>query len=153
MISHKEIKPKHRGKSDFFSWQLYKWIRSKPYHNQVWLGTWNSIEGVNKRHQSLYIGFMDNFWFHGRQIRNLCRYGQDLQSYAYGPGHDTQNWECITDEWWSKYMREGVCAIHGDLVHSWIKINSHARKCAYCGKHEHREVYTQRHYVRKELWA
>lgn len=34
------IKPAKRGKADFFSWQLYRWVKAKPHAFQIWRGTW-----------------------------------------------------------------------------------------------------------------
>ena len=121
MIDAKTIKPQQRGRSDFFSWQLYRWLRDKPQHCQIWRGTWNSATGIDRSRPVIYIGHMDTDtpgerWLHGRMLRNLCLRVQDINSYAYGPGHDTEHWEEITEEWWAEYMEKGVCAIHGDLA-------------------------------------
>lgn len=147
------IKPARRGKADFFSWQLYRWVKAKPHAVQIWRGTWNSATGVDRQRPVLYIGHMDadesgGRWFHGRLLRNLCLHGQKLDGYAYGPGHDTAHWEEITAEWWMEYMRIGVCAIHGDYAHDWAE-NGDARTCRHCGKRERRTVET----VERAVWA
>lgn len=142
MIDAKNIKPKQRGKSDFFSWHLYRWIKDLPYSCQIWRGTWNSATGIDRDRPVLYIGHMDDDtpgerWLHGRMLHNLCLHGQSIEGYAYGPGHDTEHWEEITEEWWAEYTKKGVCAIHGDLSHEWVE-DGDTRTCKHCGKQEHR---------------
>lgn len=147
------IKPATREKADFFSWQLYRWVKAKPYSVQIWRGTWNSATGIDRQRPVLYIGHMDytesgNRWFHGRLLRNLCLHGQRLEGYAYGPGHDTAHWEEITEQWWAEYMRIGVCAIHGDYAHDWDE-EGDSRTCRNCGKRERRTVEL----VRRTAWV
>lgn len=153
MINPKNIKPLKRGVSDFYSWQLYRWIKNTPERCEIWRGTWNSCAGVDRGSPTLYIGFMDSAingerWLHGRMLRNLCLHGQSIESYAYGPGHDTSNWEDVSDLWWSEYRAKGICAIHGDIAHNW-EVTDNSRKCRYCGKKEHRETRT----VEQEFWS
>ena len=152
MIKASDIRPERRGRSDFYSWQLYRWLRSKPLYRQIWRGTWNSAIGIDRDRPVLYIGHMDTDtpgerWLHGRMLRNLCLHGQDIQSYAYGPGHDTAHWREITDEWWEEYMRIGVCAIHGDYAHAW-RVAGDKRTCIRCGKVE-RSIQVSH---RRTLW-
>ena len=127
MIDPQTIRPHRRGKSDFFSWQLYRWIKNRPYAHQIWRGTWNSATGIDPLERPLYIGYMDtdgygSLWLHGRMLRSLCLHGQSIDGIAYGPRHDTANWQEITAEWWQEYSKRGVCAIHGDLAKGeWIE--------------------------------
>lgn len=151
MVTHTQIQPKVKGKSDFFSWQLFRWVRKYgPGRCKIWLGTWNSWSGMDREKPVLYIGDeRDGEWIHARLLRNLCTYGATLNTniYAYGPGHDTKNWKDITDEFWVDYMKRGVCAIHGDLCHEW-DVNGDIRTCQYCGKVEEKEIIM----VPKEKW-
>jgi hypothetical protein len=147
------IKPANHGKSDFFSWQLYRWAKQKPLMLQIWEGTWNSVSGTDRGHPVLYIGYMDSDtpgekWLHGRKLRELCCHGQNIEGCAYGPGHDTAHWKEITKEWWKKYMRIGVCAIHGDFAHNWNE-SGDTRICEYCGKKEHKQIEM----VEKVTWV
>jgi len=153
MINQKNIKPSKRGVSDFYSWQLYRWILNAPERHEIWRGTWNSCTGVDRERQVLYIGFMDSDingerWLHGRMLSNLCLHGQSIDGYAYGPGHDTGNWEEVTDLWWSEYRVKGVCAIHGDNAHNW-SVTGNNRECSYCGKSEYRSTRM----IEQEFWA
>lgn len=146
-----DIKPKVKGQSDFFSWQLYRYMRkyTDPKDQRVFAGTWNSIDGVNPLRPVLYIGQLSkDLWFSGRQLRNLCRHGGSIVRYAYHAGHDTKNWVDVTDAFWSDYMKIGVCAIHGDLAHDW-DVSGDERTCRYCGKREIKRIKM----VEKEIWV
>lgn len=142
VIDPKTIKPKVRGKADFYSWQLYRWAKKYPGRLQIFKGTWNSSTGLNGGNPTLYIGLMDedgSGWFHGAQLRHICCVGRKIESWAYGPNFDTANWEDATEWFWDEYMRIGVCAIHGDLWHDW-SICCDTRTCTRCGATEHKQV-------------
>jgi len=133
-INPLDIKPKVRGQSDFFSWQLYRWVKEKPNALKIWTGTWNDCTGIDPEKPVFYIGSErdEEGYIHGKQLRNLCSYGASLDGWAYGPSLDTKNWVDVTDQFWSDYMQTGVCAIHGDYAHSWIE-EGKTRTCEYCG--------------------
>lgn len=140
-IDPKTIKPAQRGQSDFFSWQLYRWVRQNQHLCSVFAGTWNSVTGVEPGRTVPYIGRMDeDGWFHGTLLRGLCCHGASLQSWAYGPGHDTANWKDITAEFWTDYFNRGVCAVHGDLAHNWDYVTADFRVCRWCGKQEQEQT-------------
>lgn len=145
-----QIKPKVRGKSDFFSWQLYRYMKkySNPSEHRIWAATWSSCYGVQPNKPSLYIGSeRDGGWIHARQLRNLCSVGQKIERYAYGAPHDTANWVDVTDAFWGDYLKIGVCAIHGDFAHKWQE-EDELRTCDYCGKKERKRIVM----VEKEVW-
>lgn len=131
----KSVKPKQRGRADFFSWQLYRFL--KKYEDRkivIWSATWNSVHGVSEK-RSLYIGFERSGetgeWIAARQLRNLCLAGQKLDVFAYSSCHDTNNWLDVTEWFWGEYLKKGVCAIHGDNAHNFI-----GGRCEYCGIQE-----------------
>jgi len=134
-INKDDIKPKTKGQSDFFSWQLFRWIRKNPTAFRIYAGTWNSINGADADHPVLYIGYKreDENWISARNLRNLCCVNQDLQSFSYGPAHDTANWVDVTYAFWVDYMKKGVCAIHGDNAHKWLG-GGNRRMCEHCGQ-------------------
>ena len=133
-IKANDIKPNVKGQSDFFSWQLFRWIRKNPTAFRVYAGTWNSIDGIEPERPVFYIGYEreDSHWISARNLRNLCCANQDLKSYSYGPCHDTANWVDVTEAFWSDYMKKGVCAIHGDNAHSWDEKDDGLRCCIHC---------------------
>ena len=141
-VNPQSIKPAVRGKSYFFSWQLYRWARQKPELCSVFAGTWNSFNGIDRDNPTLYIGLMDeDGWFHGKPLRGLCSHGANLQSWAFGPAHDTGNWNDVTEEFWADYLKRGVCAIHGDLAHEWeYTVDGKARSCLWCNKQERQKT-------------
>jgi len=146
VVDPNSIRPRVRGESDFFSWQLYRWVKQFPYLVEIWEGTWNPWNGIDRTRPWLYIGLMDisggECWFSGRDLRNLCSRGANLESFAYGKPHDVSNWKNITEQWWQEYARKGVCAIHGDYAHEWVQ-SGDERKCRWCGREEIREVTTE----------
>lgn len=143
----KTIKPKVNGKSDFFSWNLYRWTKANPSYCRVYRGIWNSCAGKNNLGKEwLCIGYRsDDMWFHGRPIIGVCRDGKPKEKYAYSPGekgHDAAHWEDITEEFWKRYMEIGVCAIHGERAHKWVE-SGRERTCEYCGKKERKLVFIE----------
>jgi hypothetical protein len=151
MINHQQIKPAANGRSDFFSWQLYRWVKKHPGRLKIWAGTWNSCTGIDREKPVLYIGDdRDGDWIHARQLRNLCTHGANLQAWAYGPPHDTKNWVDATEAFWGDYLKKGVCAIHGDFAHDWDD-QGQRRACNYCGAVETKETRTRT--VTTEVWV
>lgn len=150
MIDPNSIKPALRGKSDFFSWQLYRWVKASPHYTEIWRGTWNSFTGLDEKRPTLYIGRMDEgLWMHGRTLRHLCRHGENLESFAYSPAHDTRRWVNVTDEWWAEYRQIGVCAIHNGTAHHWT-YGVEIRSCDYCGEVQRRGVQIET--VTRKIW-
>lgn len=144
MINPEDIKPKENGKADFFSWQLYKWVKKYPDRTKVY----KKSDAIP--YAQLFIGAIDeddHSWFYGRILRYLCRYGDRLDSFAYGPAHGVPEWRDVTEKFWSDYMKIGVCAIHGDFAHKWV-VEGDKRVCQYCGKVEIKRIKM----VPKEVW-
>jgi hypothetical protein len=150
-INPEEFRPRVNGESDFYSWQLYRWLKSGRFA-RVYRGTWNSGTGHDPERPTLYIGIKDPdnpMWFTGRQLAHLCTRDSDLDSGAYGGGHYVQEWEDVTEWFWNEYRRIGVCAIHGDFAHKWDKIYPTKRVCLYCGKVETKRT----RYKKVEEWV
>jgi len=146
-----QVKPKVRGKSDFYSWQLYQYMKmyKNPSQFRVWSATWNSCHGVQPEKPSLYIGGeRDGSWIHARQLRNLCLKGQKIERYAYGAPHDTANWVDVTDAFWIDYLKKGVCAIHGDHAHNWVQ-DGDFRTCQYCREMQQKQIIM----MPREIWV
>lgn len=152
IIDPETIKPKTKGKADFYSWQLYKFIKNKPYYCHIYKGTWNSFDGYNKDKPVMYIGMKDRdnqCCFFGAALRQICVQGAKLKIWCMNSReHHVEEWEDITDWFFKEYQRIGVCAIHGDYAHNWVE-DGDTRKCEYCGK---REV-KQHLWVPKGIWA
>ena len=139
-IEPKQIRPAVKGKADFFSWQLYRWVRKHPDRTRIFVG-WNQIDGsVGESYPNdfLYIGSRDDQWVVGARLRTICLTGEKLQSWAYP---ESQDWKDVTDQFWKDYFRIGVCAIWGDYSwHNWQYINDSKRECQYCKRLESKEI-------------
>lgn len=162
------IRPEVKGQSDKFSWRLYQraLLRGR---ERVYISACNNITGKphlpdfaalkagdRKQRAWLMIGeaISDDAWFHGAQMQGVTRKGARIwESYAHSPGFNTKAWIDVTDWFWTAYLARGRCIIHGDYAHKWLQINRNARKCTYCGKHEHRTVITRKKIERLEVWA
>ena len=143
MINPNDIKPKVTGKADF-SWQLYRWIKKYPESYHVYSDNDPSFP-------CLYIGMIANEdpdYCYGRAIRQLCVCGEKIKAYAYGgSAYNVCEWSEVTEQFWSEYMKKGICAIHGDLVHKW-NVSGNTRTCQYCGKVEYKKTVM----IPKEVW-
>lgn len=138
VITAKQVKPTSHGKSDFFSWQLYRWLVKNPDAIRIYERNENNNGSVVD--SDLIIGYpRDGDWVHGRQLRNLCLQGADLQCYAYGAAHGSRDWKDVTYDFWEAYVLRGVCAIHGDYAHKW-ELNGDTRVCEYCYKTESKVI-------------
>lgn len=163
------IRPEVKGQSDKFSWRLYQ-RALKRGRERVYISAWNNILGVpfvpdlaalkagdRKQCAWLMIGeevHSDGF-VSAMRLQSATRKGMGAigELFSFGPGHRPAEWLDITDWFWSAYLRQGRCIIHGDHAHKWMQINRNARKCTYCGKHEHRTVVTRKKIERLEVWA
>lgn len=159
------IKPAVRNKSDKFSWRLYlramRKGRERVYvsakdniYGTTFVPSLDALKAGDKLHMRLlYIGYMhDDNYFSGQPVRDVCRSGKGHCDYAYGPGFNTANWLDVTDWFWDSYLARGRCVVWVDQVHEWAMINRNARKCLYCGKHEHRTVVTKKTVERIDSW-
>lgn len=129
-IDFKDIKPKKGGVADFFSWQLYRWVKHRPDACEVW-----SFDGL------LFIGWTEFYgnllYLYGRRLTELCLAGKRLHSYSFCLPSDAQN---VTELFWEQYFKIGVCAIHGDSAHKWASAGPNDRKCENCGKVETKHI-------------
>lgn len=156
------IRPAVNGKSDKYSWLLYQ-RALKEGQESVFLSTWCTVYGdvgasldelKSERIPSsrIMIGRRDDGWFHGNSLATICRPGARRMDWAFGPQFGVANWIDITDWFWTMYQREGRCRFF-NFTHEWIAINRNARKCAYCGKHERRQIETRKTIEREAVWA
>lgn len=144
-ISAERIKPAQSGKSDFFSWKLYQFIKKHGSDVRVFDGTWNPITGHDKENTSLFIGrISDDGWFSGRRMNDLTRPGSGTDNFSYpGGSFRLDEWKDITDQFWKDYLRIGVCALR-QYRHEW-ELLGERRVCNYCGAAEYRHVVMKPH--------
>lgn len=137
MKHYTHYQPKIKGKSDFYSWDLFRWLRQQ---HRTRMGRVFIFE--TPREATPYvIGYRDlEGCIIGFRLKELCSTGSDKQFpqvFCYG----NQAWEDVTDWFWSEYERIGVCAIHGDWAHDFTYLSDNtARMCQHCGKIEKRKV-------------
>jgi deoxyadenosine/deoxycytidine kinase len=130
-----KYKPAKRGKSDFFSWQFYLWMKKKPDFCRIYKGVWNSATGYDPDRQVLYVGLLADDCFMGNLLRRVCSRGDKIESWAFcSKEYRLEEWQDITDQFFKDYEHRGVCAIHGDMAHKWpLNPDSDIRVCEYCG--------------------
>lgn len=138
MINKESIRPKADNTSDFFSWQLFRWIRKHKDLYRIW--------ETGDEYHPLVIGdiYYGDDAVSGTHLKTLCFKDRQLTVYSFCMFDGTE-WTEITDKFWSDYMDRGVCAIHGDNAHQWITRES-TRRCEYCNKHERQVV------VENKVW-
>ena len=151
MIDIKKFKPKVKGKSDKFSWNLYKWLKANPNHYRIYKSTWCPVMGIVEKPDRYYIGYRDgqSKWVSAIMLMRVCC-GQK-QSAAYGGAHGTDDWIDITDEFYKEYEEKGVCAIPDYNNHNWENHGLTKRKCLNCGRVEKRETVRISQKVWKEV--
>ena len=156
-----DYKPKEKGKSDKFSWNLYRLLRQ-------WQGRdisvikigWNMIDGeCSLERGNLYIccDLSVPGLLHGNQITRIMSSGPKEANVYIGrmgdvPWHHYKR-EDVTGWFFREYADKGRCLVVPQWSHEWIEINANSRKCKHCGKHERRTVYTERKVRRVESWA
>ena len=136
----KEIKPKERRKSDFFSWNLYEWFRVNPDLVRVYQTNWNQINGYKGgiKRGRIMIGALEvDGWFTGRQIVRASGLVSG-QAFAFPPKKKDVYID-ITDKFWKRYLRIGVCAL-SDYRHDFEEITETSRACRNCRRKEVRET-------------
>lgn len=142
MNNPEEFRPKIKGISDFFSWNLYRWMKN---HKEC-----TTVYAKDADLTYLWIGYKypdEEGTFTGVSLRSICNTGinPSIGCYAFNDGSD---WGNINKHFWSEYRRIGVCAIWGDRAHKWHKINDDHRICEYCKKAQIRRIEM----VPKEIW-
>lgn len=139
---HKRIKPDENGISDFFSWNLYRWVKAHPDLCRVYKSNWNFWNGHKGgfKNGQIMIGHIDGKnWFSGRALTQVAG-GRLVHPMAYpGGSFQTEKWRDITDEFWKRYLRIGVCAL-GQHRHKFKYEGEEFRVCKYCNRKEKRRT-------------
>lgn len=147
-LDPKEFQPKVKGESDFFSWQLFKWLNKHPHYTRIYKTNWCTLLGAKVDYPVLYIGLRQDGCMSGAHLRHICHVGAPLQAWAHCHGEmDVDSWEDVTDEFYDNYRSIGVCAIHGDNWHDWVT-DGEKRSCSRCKVSETKVVKM----VPKESW-
>ncbi|WP_079709769.1 hypothetical protein [Paraliobacillus ryukyuensis] len=172
MIDIKRIKPKTKGESDKYSWNLYRFL-----HKIIS----NRDEGKYVKNQ-LEVHFVHNSWFDSKYLefdknkslnpRQLIILPLGLKNGRSFHSVDSiltrnrsdrfalPNWELtdITDWFFETYERDGRCIF--DRSHNgWMlgaknrftHVNN-TRRCNWCGEWHHKEIKKKVNITRKEVW-
>lgn len=142
MKRYTHYQPKEKGQSDFYSWNLFRWLKNQDRERHPLI----KKTKIYRDNESgfIYIGSRydeEEKDVSGFLLRELCNTGSNKKFpmvFCYPQGY---KWKDVTDWFWSEYERIGVCAIHEDSAHSFTYlIDNTARMCEYCGKIEKRKV-------------
>lgn len=159
-IKAKDFKPEVKGKSDKFSWNLYRLLKEWEDDVSVIRVGWNFLNGrCSLDRGQLYVcrNPKDGDFLHGNEINHIMGQGPSKAHVAIGMMGKTpwwsHEWEDVTEWFFREYEAKGRCLIAPNWSHEWIEINANARKCKHCGKHEKRAVYTRRTAKRVEVWT
>lgn len=120
------IKPLQRGKSGFFSWPLYQWLRRHPEQARIYRGNVH-YPGA------LYIGSQEGRFLHGALLEVVALQGQTLNCWAFVDANK-DGWEEITAEFWEQYLSKGVCAIFKNGEGHTYDVSGPVKTCLYCGE-------------------
>ena len=158
-----KIKPKVKGKSDKYSWNLYKWVKKKGFYPKVWFDTENRLNGEklefdkeNFPTYQLWIGGSDKegLWFYGSSLRSIL--SPRCKEWA-NPWMANKHID-ITDWFWNEYIKIGRCI--WDKSHDgWLEnaderfaYVGNTRKCKWCGKWQAKEIIKETTISRYDVW-
>lgn len=138
MKHYTHYQPKVKGQSDFYSWNLFRWLRyqhAKKTHPTI------RVYKSPRIYSPYVIGYRNHDGdIIGIRLKELCSSESNRQFpnvFCYG----NQDWQDVTDWFWGEYERIGVCAIHGDWAHDWEYLKDRsARMCKHCGKIEKKKI-------------
>lgn len=158
-VNPKEFKPKLRGKSDKFSWRIFKFlVKYAPYGLQVYRVGWCPLGGIVPVDSGELMFVLDNGdgWPITARIKRVTVVGNDASGAVIS--WSGKNWrqlekEDVTDWFFREYARIGRCLFQPEWSHDFIKINRNSRKCRHCGGHQKRAVVTKKTIKRFESWA
>lgn len=158
-----KIKPKVKGISDKYSWNLYKWLKkTKCKKLTVWFNTKSAWDGSklefdknNIKIGQIWIGFVDKGWLHGSSLNSILN--GNFQEWA-NPWMAKSHID-ITEWFWKEYIKDGRCI--WDRNHDgWLAydknrftyVNKNSRKCNWCGEWQHRKIEKETIIKRHEIW-
>jgi hypothetical protein len=174
----KQIKPKIKGESDKYSWQLYEFLR-KNYNrfgipNVYYIQTQDSWDSKEEKaiyvdrpfdendSRLNYIWIGDNHrdgWYYGNKLSNILGCSREKYTVFACPYFNNRIIINITEWFWNEYLKIGRCiwdrSHHGWLVNDdkrFIYVNKNSRKCQWCGLWQHREIEKRVKIERKEVW-
>lgn len=137
-----DIKPKQKGRADFYSWGLYAWLKKYPVAFHIFMETEFDKDGNRTGNIYFHIGQKDSYGdIKGAPLRRVCSTGKMPGVSWLSASRGNSKWKDVTSVFYENYMKIGVCAIHGDLIHNWVvSDDGKTRTCQYCDKQESKQV-------------
>lgn len=163
-----QIKPKTKGKSDKYSWQLYEYLRRNKYditNTKVFFNTKSWFDGSklefdksNLILRQIWIGYDDDGWFDGNNLNTIISQSKEKYEIFANPWIKN-NYIDITNWFWNEYIIIGRCI--WDREHNRRLLNdenrftyvNNTRKCNWCGQWQHREIEKIVEIKREEKWV
>lgn len=152
-------------REDRYSKNLYDWlrkVRSKHWSApQVFIRIGEELcqadayDPSRTQCPAIYIGDVFDGDLIGSRLSEILSQGRKAQTWCYSGFGESPALENITENFWSRYITDGKCAL--DPEHRLYRDreryetrDSH-RTCRWCGREEQRHIELQLR--RKEVWA
>lgn len=162
-----KIKPKQRGKSDKYSWNIFRYLKENSdrkikvlFYTKSWVDSstveFNQNKTLDMMQTFIMIGDMV-----GTRIDSMLRNGpsKSLEIFSFCT-FDQSAFIDITDWFIKEYTRVGRCIFDRNHNGWWngsdsrfTQINKNARKCNWCGQHHKRKIIKRISINRKECWV
>jgi hypothetical protein len=173
MIDLKEIKPKVKGKSDKYSWNLYRFLEKqvkqrdigKYVLNQIkvywiardwWDGSYLEFDPLKIAYNNQVVISPFGGKLSGYFLSHILRDGKN-ECYSLCVYRDDQLID-ITDWFFKEYKKDGRCIF--DRNHDrWLASTegrytyvNNTRKCNWCGQWHKKEIHKVVKIKREEVW-
>lgn len=169
----KQCKPKEKGKSDKYSWNLYRYFERNPemckvhYHNYTdkYNEKTREFEKVFKAFdvkdfnvRNIMVSYKNKYdnAMHGKYVTTICGDSKDRYQNVCLLSHKDE-WEDITEIFWESYIKYGRCFLFGH--DAWLTNEedrftyvNNTRKCNWCGKWQRLTIEKQVKITRKRVW-
>lgn len=171
-----DIKPKARGKSDKFSWNLYRFLeknyKKSTFHFYHIVDQEDYVNGevVNKKvpfdindakTMDIWVGNEreDGLFMYGNRLWTITSGSKERFTEFANPWLRNKEYIDVTDEFIKAYLRIGRCLftrhsnrwIEGDEAR-FTYINKNSRRCNWCGRYQTRRIKKIQTIKRSETW-
>jgi hypothetical protein len=156
-IDSANYRPAIDGKSDKFSWNLYRvfkrYDRLLVDFKVLQIG-WSCIQGIcdprdGDAYLVIYTGDQIPLVGHLPQIMTRADKAIFSPGIFSGVGWGEIEKIDITEQWFNEYGEKGRCIVVGYWSHKWDYQDEESRTCLYCGEQEIRHIEM----VPKESWT